>query len=96
MSRNLFRIKCLIYFVKKTVAFAGETTASILYPKGKDDTLPQSTNRSECLCYSGQDKSSRIGHGAPNLSESVDAGIGGLEMTLCIQNSITASHGEGV
>ena len=61
-------------FRKKKVSFAGETAATILYPKWKDDTLPQYTNRSECLCYSGQEKSSQISHWAPNLSESDDAG----------------------
>ena len=63
-------------FRKKKVSFAGETAATILYLKWKDDTLPQYTNRSECLCYSrvGKELTNRSrGTGAPNLNESEDA-----------------------
>ena len=64
-------------FRKKKVSFAGETAATILYLKWKDDTLPQYTNRSECLCYSrvGKELTNRSrGTGAPNLNESGDTG----------------------
>ena len=64
-------------FRKKKVSFAGETAATILYLKWKDDTLPQYTNRSECLCYSrvGKELTNRSRcTGAPDLNESGDTG----------------------
>ena len=73
-------------FRKKTAGFAGETAATILYSNWKDDTLAHSTNRSEWLCYSGQEKSSRIGHGAPGhrILASQWTRVGGLLPTLLI------------